>query len=265
MANIVLDKCFLQGSSAIAIRELALSNRLLVSDGLFYELLSGSEPGRSRCFAKFPEGENPVDLVSHIGTLANIEINTHRRSGPPSENKEPIRFQFNTSLTSPGFKMPSQAKEAIDELFVQLREDSQGILDLAPSCADFFPGILSGSDQKRRMKWLDAERLIALPGSLIPFLETLKADLSLPPVEAMDETWAIYRHLQVKMLFALELHFTHQGKTPSLSPTGWTRLEHDVLDAQVLSLGCLEGAFATRETKLIRWFKLLCPDGKLFE
>ncbi|MNT61706.1 hypothetical protein D3C72_1993660 [compost metagenome] len=82
----------------------------------------------------------------------------------------------------------------------------------------------------------------------------------------MTEDWAIYRWLQVQFLFALDLYVRYQGKVPdSMGSAAWEKLEHDVLDAQVLMLGCLEGAFATNEKKLIRWRRMLCPNGTLYE
>jgi len=81
---IILDKSFLQGTKTSRIQELAAAHRLVVSDALFYELLTAPEPGRTRCFAKFPQTENPVDLVNHIGTMMRIEIDTHLPSGRPS-------------------------------------------------------------------------------------------------------------------------------------------------------------------------------------
>lgn len=68
------------------------------------------------------------------------------------------------------------------------------------------------------------------------------------------------------MLFALNLYVRHQGRLKEqLTPKGWVRLEHDVHDAQILALGVLEGALATSELKLQRWFSLLRPSGKVFD
>ena len=82
----------------------------------------------------------------------------------------------------------------------------------------------------------------------------------------IDENWALYRWLQVQLLFALDVFVRYQGKSPDIeNPRIYERMEHDVLDTQLLMLGCLEGAFATREKKLKRWWSLLCPKGSLYE
>ncbi len=88
----------------------------------------------------------------------------------------------------------------------------------------------------------------------------------LPPAETTTDDWALYRYLQMQMLFALDVYVRYQGRRPEIaSPAVFERMEHDVLDAQVAMLGCLEGALATRETKLKRWFRLVAPDGILID
>lgn len=269
MFNIILDKCFLQGSKAEHIHELAASHRLLVSDSLFYELLTAREPQRSRCFAKFPQIGNPVDLVDHIGTLMRIEIDTHRPAGKPSSHRLQLEFQFNPRLVTPDYEPPAIAKQAIDQRFVELRADSKRLLERAMLMGSFFPDLLTAPKAELDKAKDEVELLIARPGALLPFyskLESPPGERSLPSADRVNEEWAIYRWLQVEFLFAFDLYVRYQGKVPPvLGSKAWEKLEHDVLDAQVLALGCLEGAFATRESKLIRWWRLLCPNGTLFQ
>jgi hypothetical protein len=82
----------------------------------------------------------------------------------------------------------------------------------------------------------------------------------------IDESWALYRWLQVQLLFAVDVFARYQGVNLDIAnPIIYEKMEHDVLDAQVLMLACLEGAFATREKKLKRWWSLLCPESPLYE
>lgn len=266
---IILDKSFLQGSKKSRIHELAKTHRLVVSDALFYELLTASEPGRSRCFAKFPPVENPVDLVNHIGTLMRMEIETHRPAGKPSTYREQLRFLFNPSLVSSEYDLPEEARLSVEEQTAQLRADVQSFIDRVPLINSFFPNLLVGSDLQRRQEREDAERAIAEPGALIPFYSNLEpppGQKLLPSGTIVTEEWALYRWLQIQLLFTLDLYVRYQDGIPeNLSPTLYENIEHDVLDAQVMMLGCLEGAFATREKKLVRWWNLICPSGTLYE
>jgi len=266
---IVLDKCFLQGTSAAQMRELATSHRLVVSDALFYELLTSDEPARSRCFRKFTPVENPVDLVSHIGLLMRLEIDTQKPSGPPSSHRENWRFQFNPALITPDYQIPEAGLIAIEEHATELRSDVDSFVQRAKLLPTFFPDLLSGNQANRDRLRTEAEGAIAAPGSLMEFYSNLEpppGEKSLPPSHLVSEDWAVYRWLQVQMLFALDLYVRYGGRVPDrFSEAVFEKMEHDALDAQVLMLGCLEGAFATKEKKLKRWWKLLCPRGHLYE
>lgn len=266
---VVLDKCFLQGSKKADIQELATSRRLVVSEALFYELLTSSEPGRSRCFSKLPRTDNPVDLVSHIGTLMRIEIDTQLPAGKPSSHREELRFRLNPALLAPDYQLPKQAQEAVEEQTAQLKSDVQLFIERAAVVNSFFPDLLIGSHARRDGARAEAEEAIAAPGGLSELyaaLEPPPGERPLPSASVVNESWALYRWLQVQLLFAVDLYVRYQGRIPQrFGRRTYEKLEHDVLDAQVLMLGCLEGAIATRERKLKRWWRLLRPDGELYE
>lgn len=266
---IVLDKCFLQGSKRSRIQELAASRRLVMSEALFYELLTSSEPGRSRCFSKLPQTDDPVDLVSHIGTLMRIEIDTQLPAGKPSSHREELRFRLNPALFEPDYRLPEQAQEAVEEQTAQLKSDVQLFIERAAVVSSFFPDLLNGSQTRREGARAEAEKAIAASGALSEFyaaLEPPPGERPLPSASLVNESWALYRWLQVQLLFAVDLYVRYQGRMPPrFGRVTYEKLEHDVLDAQVLMLGCLEGAIATRERKLKRWWRLLCPDGALYE
>ena len=211
--SIVLDKCFLQGSTKGRIHELAKTHRLIVSDALFYELLTTGEPGRSRCFAKFPQVTNPVDLVSHIGALMRIEIETHCPSGKPSVHREKIKFQFNPHLLNSEYELPEEARLAVEEKTAQLHSAVQSFISRVPLMKSFFPNLLVGNDQQQLQEREQAERAIAEPGSLLPFyasLEPPQGQKALPSATIVTENWALYRWLQVQFLFALPFSASFQ-------------------------------------------------------
>ncbi|HET7675544.1 MAG TPA: hypothetical protein VFL54_08480 [Gammaproteobacteria bacterium] len=268
MTAVILDKSFLQGASGDCIRALAETHRLVVSDALFYELLTAPEPGRSRCFAKFLPTENPVDLVSHIGELMRFEMDNRVCCGKPSAHREALRFKFNPALMAPDYILPAAGLQAVEEETARLRADVESFLERASMVPTFFPDLLKGSTTQQKSAQAEAEQALAAPGSLMAFYSSLEppaGEKPLPPAHLVSEDWAVYRYLQVQMLFALDVYVRYQGKLPQpLSGAVYERMEHDVLDAEVLMLGCLEGAFGTRERKLQGWWRLLCPHGRLY-
>ena len=269
MANIVVDKSFLQGTSGRRVLELASEHRLLMSDALFYELLTTRAEARVQCFEKFPDNQNPVDLVSHAGVLMRHEIYTGMPSGKPSNHKEDLKFVFNSSLRDLEYQPPLHAQVAIEEETVRLRGSVQRFLEKTATIAPMFPDLFKGSQQERDAAHTEAEAVIVSPRALVPFISQFEpppGEKPLPPIESIDEEWAIYRWTQVQLLFALDAHVRYQGKIPQPpSARVSEKIEHDVLDAEQLILGCLEGAFATQENKHKRWWRLLCPDGYLYE
>jgi hypothetical protein len=268
MTNIVVDKSFLQGTNGQRILRLASENRILMSDALFYELLTTKPEVRVQCFAKLPQQENPVDLVNHAGFLLRQEIDSGQPSGKPSLHKEDIRFVFNTALRQIDYVMPEDAIEAIKDETARLKDSVTNFMTKTNATASMFPNVLKGNQAERTKSHMEAEKTITAPLALRPFISQMSppaGEKTLPPVDRMDESWAIYRWLQIQMLFALDIYVRYQGSIPDpMSQRVYEKLEHDVLDAEQLILGCLEGAYATKEKKHIRWWRLLCPSGTLY-
>ena len=198
-----------------------------------------------------------------------IEIETHRPAGKPSARREDLKFYFNPGLLTGNYQLPDVAQAVLNEQFRTLQADVTTFIDRAATINTFFPDLLVGNYDQQREARVAAERAIVEPGSLNDFYASLQPSLGeeqLPPVKAIDHTWALYRWLQVQFLFGVDLYVRYHGRVPrEPSPKVFKKVEHDVLDAQLLMLACLEGAFATQEKKLQRWWRLLCPTGALFE
>ncbi len=265
--TVVLDKSFLQGSKAAAIQEMSQSHRLLMPEALFYELLSNSDD-RAACFGKFHKQNNPVELIGHPGAMLMREIQSHMPSGKPSLHSELVNFRFHIGLSSPDFVFTPQAASAVRQRAEELRSDVSEFIDAARITPTFFPGLLEGSDANRTIARNTAESAIAGDidslRDLYRQLSSPVGESSFPPAELIEVEWAIVRWLQIKLLFGLDNYCRYPHTIPDTSSNKiYERLEHDVLDAQYLTLGVLEGSFATSEKKLKKWFHLLCPTGTL--
>jgi len=263
---VVLDKSFLQSATRARMHELANNGRLLTSEALLYELLSKPEDYRA-CFSKFPSIDNPVDVVLHVGGYLKREIESHRRAPKPSDRKRQVRFQFNPRLLDSDYCLPEEAASEIARQHKELLGDVATLKERAIGIPDFFPDLHVGSDAMRKATKAEAEELIAKPDSLLDFYSGMRAPKGIrrfPPRKLVTDQWAIYRWLQVQFLFALDLYLRYGvALAAPMSPAVEERIEHDVLDAQYLFIGVLEGAFATEERKLQRWFRLLQPNGLL--
>lgn len=264
---IVLDKNFLQGAPASAVMDLARDYRLVMPSALFYELLTTSVETRRRCFAKLPQTENPVVLVDHIGVLLSHESATGKPSGKPSGHRIDFRFRFNARLLAEDYELPEEARSALEEQRKDVEGDVRQLISLAEMTPSLFPGLLVGTTEQQHAARRRAEAAIGQLEQIHKFYSVLQPvlpELRYPVVSDKFKKWAFLRWLQVLMLFALDLFVRYRGKLrEGLTPKVLLRLEHDVHDAQILALGVLEGAIATREKKLVQWWPLLCPGGRV--
>lgn len=267
--TVVLDKDFLQGSSTKRIQELAVTHELLMSDALFYELTSTDQIARARIFAKLGTSENPVSFVGHGGILLNYEMAHRRPSGKPSEHRIDIRYRFNTRLKTVDYEFPASAKEAIEEEAKNLVVDVENYLERVRTVPMFAPSMAAQGSMARIAAQTEVVHELATDREAVlriyRSLSTHGEGMSLPDADMLDESWALYRRLQVQLLFAVDTYARYGDQLPDvLTPAMFRKFEHDVLDQEAVLLGVLEGSFATRENKLQRMFSLLIPNGTLF-
>jgi len=266
--GVVLDKNFLQGMSRKEVLDLSASHRLLMPGALFYELLTTSVEARRKCFGKLPQSDNPVLLVDHVGLLLKYELRHARPCKKPSGHRYQIRFRFNEGLLAEGYELPEQARLAITQETEEINEEVRRLIGLSESIGSLFPKLLSGSTTAQHAERSRAEAAISQLEQIHGFFSALRAtdqDNPFPVIRSCFRKWAHIRWLQVLMFFALNLHILYRGKIrEQLTPKLLEKLEHDIHDAQILALGVLEGAIATNERKLLKWFGLLNSGGKTF-
>lgn len=91
---VVLDKSYLEGASSLAIGELCNSCAVLMIDTLFMELLTTSDKHfQAVCFRKFPQRENPVELIEGTSALLQYErTQATRHTVAGAEAALPIHF-----------------------------------------------------------------------------------------------------------------------------------------------------------------------------
>lgn len=239
-----------------------------MTDVLFYELMTCKDTERAACFWRFPPEENPVILAKHVGAMLKFEIEHHQPFGLPSANPEEIRFRFNPSLTTPHYVLPEDALEAIEEENARTHNDVLSFIERVHALHSMFPGLLKGSDAVRLEVRRETEHIICTdPTPILAFysnLEPPEGQPPLPPATIVSPQWALFRWLQVQLLIGLDAFIRYNGKIPhQLSNNAYEKIEHDVLDAQYLITATLEGSFATRETKLQRFWRMLRPEGLL--
>lgn len=269
MNGIILDKSYLQGAPKTSFDAISSTYRVLMPDVLFYEMLSSDEPGRSQCFAKLPQTPNPIPITPHVGALLSLELATHRPAGAPSKHLLDIDFRFNPGLSKQQYEFSETDIAACKEIETELVRDIAALIEKVDLIATLCPGLTEALQIDKATAHREYESAIANEREkLAEFISSLSFPDGnpMPSASGLDEAWTVFRWLQAQLLFSLDLRVRYEPKV-FLDPTPklLRRLEHDVLDLQYLILGVLEGGFATKERKLQRFFKILCPDGILVE
>lgn len=266
-ANLVLDKSFVQGASVEYFQQLASSHQFLMSAYLLYECTKASRTRRASIFAKFPPKVPPYLYISNLGHLLRHEINQKSPCGRPSTHALNRSYDSHARLADKNYELTKTEKDARNNVAEEVDADTkQYIKDIIKSCErlrEEFDGIRHKSTTEAKIRDLEKKytedrsyimNLIdnarSVPGSLIP-----KVDL--------DPTWLSFLWFQIVELFSLDIFMRYRNLGENTDPVILEKIKHDTLDIGLLALGVLEGGFATRERKLIRWWNLLKSEGTL--
>lgn len=270
MIFVILDKSYLDGCSKAEVDDLAKGARFVMSAALFHELLTTRPESRVRCFSKLPQQNNPVLLVERAGNMASLEMTTSTPAGLPSDKLVETygEFRFNKNLLDPEYTLPPESAEAVEKKRLYVEESIDALVELSETVRGMFPDLTTGSTEQRKEALDHVHLWISNPANVAEFLAGLvspEPSRPFPNARESPEKWASIALLQARLLFVTDLYVRYQGRLPDvITPRVRLRLEHDVHDAEILALGILEGALATKELKLRRWFKLLRPEGLLF-
>lgn len=261
---IVLDKSYLQGVSTQRIQDLCASKSMIMTDALFYELLTAKPAERAQCFAKFPDVENPVSVVGHIGPMLLHEKNTHTKTLDFLSYKINERFKFNRGLCQLDYQLPEEALKHTQEESKRVCDSVETFVRRTLTATSVFPLVTEGSDSSRLKALERYERDIAMPENVLLFYKSVN-DSALPPHWLLTEDWATFRMYQISLLFSLHTLHRHRGPVPEpMSNREFTRLEHDVHDSDMMLTAAMAGGLATKEAKLIQWWQLLFPGKELY-
>jgi len=261
---VVLDKSFLQSASVERIRRIAATTSLVMTDALFYELLTTDALTRARCFAKFPQIENPIRIVGHIGPMLLHEQRTNTKARDFLSYEITERYRFNRNLCEPSYQLPEDALQHTNEETDHTNGSVERFVSRTEAAISFFPLVVQGSDSARIEALNAYERELASSETVLNFYRSID-DPNLPPHALLTEQWATFRLYQISLLFSLHTLHRHRGPVPSsISTREFVRLEHDVHDANMLLTAAMAGGFATKENKLMRWWQLLFPSKPLY-
>ena len=262
---VVLDKSYLDGARRASVRHLCDNYTVLLSDELFYELMTTRPDSRKHCFSKLPERQNPVRLVPNVGALIRFEREHKEACTPIIRQCFGDDYVFNRLLREGTYVLNGEVDDKLQRLKAQVAADTRVLIDRWPTVHGFFPE-LNG------IEWNDfpnavqtARRKVATDINFVReiYASCLDEDArrDSPAPADLDSRWAIFRSIQCNILCDLRLFGRYQGKPPvEFSEVFVTKAEHSMLDTSYVILGSLTGAMATNDGEILEDLLLLCPD-----
>ena len=269
LAEIVLDKSYLDGAQAVSVAYLCEHYKVLVSDELFFELITTSEESQKRCFEKLPNHPNPVTLIPNVGSLLRFELMQRRPCSPLSEHRLSDDYVFNRKLREGNYVFEGDVLETLNEWRAQVESDTRDFVTRCLVVHHFFPK-LNGIEWKDFPKAIaDARRKISSEHNFVRQIYALflKDDAPSDALDpgVLDPRWAWFRWVQCQILAALRVFGRYQGQFPA-NPGArfWRNAEHSMLDIYYVILGSLVGSIASFDGEVREDFLMVCPDGVLW-
>ena len=243
-SHLVLDKSFFDGCTLKKLETIARAGtRFIVTGELFVEIRTTSLH-REQSVQKLHKLSKYIDLLE-CRALLKYELDRHLPSSP-------VTAHFVRGTLNPNFSRSLTAEETrtVETERSYLEEKSPGtflkiVQELVAQSEGFTKGIVCQPDMIREVY----SRLRALSSRL-------------PESNLLNESWALYRKLQIDLLARFDYIRSYSGEEFHLSKG---RLSHDQIDFRVLTVGALVGSLATNETKMAEYFETICPAGILLK
>lgn len=260
----MLDKSFLDGASAQAVRAICDDHDVLMSDELFYELITTRPESLKRCFAKLPERTNPVALIPNVGSLLRYEMERDEACTPVARHRIPDTFQFNAKLRDGTYVFEGSVARDVEAWKKRTAEDTKSFIERWSVVHQFFPE-LNGIEWKEFPGAVQQARIkIATNNDMVrdiyaSFLDE-DAPKNAPRPERIAPEWAIFRWVQCHILYALRLFGRYQGKVPDTQGQAFfEKAEHSMLDSYHVIHGALVGSMATLDGEIREDLLLVHP------
>lgn len=266
--EIVLDKSYLDGAPTASVRSLCEHFDALLSDELFFELMTTEPLSQKRCFSKLPDRENPVGLVPNVGFLLRFEREHQRSCAPLAQHRIPDRYVFHKKLREGSFVCEGEVLDNLNAWRTRVEADTKEFVERCQVVHQFFPE-LNGIEWKDFPAAVtEARKKIATDDDFVREIYASFLDEAAPPDAPspglLTGDWAWFRWVQCQILAALRIFQKHQGRFPETPSSDFLRrAEHSMLDVYYVILGALSGGIATLDSEIREDFLAIRPDAAM--
>jgi len=275
MAYIVIDKSWLQSSSgAGALRKIAAKHRIVVTDILMYEISTTDNNSKKlSCFNKLRSIHDSLDFLPNTGALIRDELSSHSPGHTLEDKLYPSFFYpyFLVRLSKFADKTV-ESGNVYNKLYHDYFEnkDVDFLKKLGSCISRDFPeirGIKPGekTDDIKRIKQTigrDEEVVNSYYQKIYCLSDNVGEVNSFPPVELLNKNWALFRHVQIYLIAAINFAGKYGDGNLTIQSK---RLAHDCVDFEYLISGTLANGMATKDNLMKEIFWTCCPDGTLYD
>lgn len=264
MTQVVLDKSFLERKGPLEVAKLCERAIVVMTESLFYELITTNKDSLKRCFKNLPNSHNPVMLVE-LCRLLRFEIEKKHPYGELTEHAIKERYTFNERLRDGTFVFEGEVNKNRDQWQDIVKTRTQNFIDRCRCVYEYFPELngipwrdFPGAIDKARCKVAENHDFVRDICTRHIGLEDYLGSTRL------DANWAWFRYIQCQLLGALRLFGKWQGKYPEDGGEKfYTGTEHSMLDIDYVVMGVLAGGIATFDKQIREDFLIICPNGEL--
>jgi hypothetical protein len=209
MAELILDKNFLDGAPRDLVAEVCNNYTTLFSESLFFEVMTTNAESQVRCFSKLPDRPNAVVLIPNVGTLLRFEMENKKPCIPLFDRRIEGTYVFNSRLREGTYEPEGDVLDTLNAWHSQVAADTRDFLQRCQVVYQFFPELVGIEFRDFPAAVSEARRKIASDKNLIraiyaSFLDD-EVPANAPDPSWLDERWAWFRWVQCQILAALRI------------------------------------------------------------
>ena len=234
---------------------------LLMPETLLYELLTTERDKQIICFSRLSTIESSVRLLCENAELLRFESEVGEPATPLIERCIERDISFHPDAGTTGYSFSREQIEVIEA--ERARREGTELQELKRVCSvvsGWFPTLkaLPPSPRERIQPFLDR---VASDADMVRSIYGVIRQPDMPQPEMLDERWAFFRRMQVRLVGAIE--YIRRYGDRNASATG-KKIPNFFLDQEYLIPALLADGLASGDNELLWYYDLLAPTKQRF-
>lgn len=264
----ILDKSYVKSVKASEIEALSENNDLFLTVAFLYEVLKSEDKERSVFWKKLSNsrGDPIYKVLPSVYLMLLHEVNENEPTcNDIASYIGPRDYSIHKLLADEDYRFTEEEKTKIKEQKGFVNKGAQSLFCHINLYKKMYCFLMS----EAKLKGVEPEKFLISDFSVkyIGFLMKLEFDKEMererkserfPEIESLDESWFLYKFIQVHNLVSYNIISRYSDLGILLeTENAFEKLRHDYLDIEYLLWAISFKEFKTKENKLDRWFSLL--------